>query len=91
MKKDKHSPGGNGPGGDSKEDRGYKHGSHGGPSPEQREKWDKLSDESKEKMKNVFRENRERLSSMTDEQRRSFIESNFKNISDADEASRNGK
>ena len=62
-----------------------------GPTSAQRERWEKLSDAAKEKMKSVFRDNRERLSNMTDEQRRTFIESNFKTIEEADTASRNGK
>ncbi|MDB6140392.1 MAG: hypothetical protein JWO94_3464 [Verrucomicrobiaceae bacterium] len=87
MKKDKHSPGGNpGQRDPSGNDRGYKRGPRTGPTPEQREKWDKLSDGAKEKMKGVFRDNRERLGSMTEEQRRTFIESNFKSISEADAA-----
>jgi len=90
MKKDKHAPGGK-PGGDPKaEDRGYKHG-RAGPSQEQRERWEKLSDSAKEKVKGLFRDNRERLTNMTDEQRRAFMESNFKTIEEADTASRSGK
>ena len=64
-----------------------------GPTPaqKQRERWEKLSDSAKEKVRGIFRDNRDRLSSMTDEQRRTFIESNFKTIEEADTASRNGK
>ena len=62
-----------------------------GPTPAQRERWEKLSDAAKEKVKGIFRDNRDRLSSMTDEERRTFIESNFKTIEEADTASRNGK
>ena len=90
MKKDKHSPGGGTPAGDPK-DRGYNRGQRGGPSPEMRERWDKLSDSAKEKAKSLFRDNRERVTNMTDEQRRAFFESNFKTIEQADTASRNGK
>ena len=91
MKKDKHSPGGSPAHEPSSNDKGYKRSPRTGPSPEQRERWEKLSDSAKEKVKGIFRDNRERLSSMTDEQRRTFIESNFKNIEEADTANRNGK
>lgn len=92
MKKDKHSPGSNpGQREPSSNDKGFKRGPRSGPSPEQRERWEKLSDESKEKVKNLFRDNRERVMSMTDEQRRSFFESNFKTIEEADSTNRKGK
>ncbi len=90
MKKDKHAPGGAPGRPDSKDDRGYHHG-RGGPSDEQRERFNNLSDTAKEKVRDLFRQNRDRLMGMTDEQRRAFLESNFKNISEADQASRNGK
>jgi len=91
MKKDKHSPGATPSREPSSNDRGFKRGPRSGPSPEQKERWDKLSDESKEKVKNLFRDNRERVMSMTEEQRRSFFESNFKTIEEADGANRKGK
>ena len=55
-----------------------------GPSPAQKERWDKLSDTAKEKVKNIFRENRERLQKMTEEERRAFFESNFDKIEKED-------
>ncbi len=62
-----------------------------GITPEMRQRWEKLSDNAKEKLKTFFRENRERLSSMSEEQRRTLIDSNFKTIEQADAASRNGQ
>ncbi len=62
-----------------------------GPTEEQRRRFDALSDAAKEKVRALFRDNRERLTSMTEEERRAFIESQFKTISEADEASRKGK
>ena len=92
MKKDKTSPGSTPSAKDpSPDDKGYKRSPRMGPPPEVRERYEKLSDEAKEKMKNVFRDNRDRMQAMTDEQRRSFLESNFKNIAESDETSRKGK
>ena len=92
MKKDKTSPGSTPSSqGPSADDKGYKRSPRTGPPPEVRERWEKLSDEAKEKLKSVFRDNRERMGAMTEEQRRSFLESNFKNIAESDEAARRGK
>ncbi|MDB6118521.1 MAG: hypothetical protein JWO08_2302 [Verrucomicrobiaceae bacterium] len=53
-------------------------------SPEQRQRWEKLSPESQEKVKGLFRENRDRVLKMSDEERRAFFESNFKRIEEED-------
>ncbi len=81
----KGTPGGPPPRGDrmSENDRGYKRSQHG-PPPEVREKFDALSESGKEKVKNLFRDNREKLMNMNEEQRRSFLESGFKKISEED-------
>ena len=88
MKKDKPSPGGNSA--PSPDDKGYKR-TRSGPTPEMRERFEKLSDAAKDKVRSFFRDNRDRMGGMTDEQRRSFIESNIKPIAEQDEAGRNGK
>jgi hypothetical protein len=77
----KGSPGGPPPRGDrvSENDKGYKR-SMKGPPPEVREKYEALSPAAKEKVHNLFRDNREKLQGMNDEQRRSFMESNFNKI-----------
>ena len=59
-----------------------------GPSDDVRRRYENLSEAAKEKMKGIFRDNREKMQQMTDEQRRSFLESNFKRIADSDEATK---
>lgn len=87
MKKDKHAPAASpSPQQPNSNDRGYHRGPHTGPTPEQRERWEKLSDGAKEKVRNLFRDNRDRVMNMTDEQRRSFFESNFKSIEATDKS-----
>lgn len=86
MKKDKHAPAASPQHEPSSNDRGYHRGPRTGPTPEQRERWEKLSDSAKEKVRNLFRDNRDRISTMTDEQRRSFFESNFKSIEASDKS-----
>ena len=63
----------------------------GGPTPEMRERFEKLSDAAKDKIRSFFRDNRDRMSGMADEERRSFIESNLKPVMEQDEAGRKGK
>ncbi|MDB6140393.1 MAG: hypothetical protein JWO94_3465 [Verrucomicrobiaceae bacterium] len=62
-----------------------------GPTPEQRAKWETLSDAAKEKMKSLFRDHGDSLKAMTEKERHAFIESQFKSITEEDEAARKGK
>lgn len=86
MKKHKVSPGGGGPppppGGD---DKGF-HRDKRGPSKEDRERFEKLSDEGRGKLMRFFGENRERMMTMSEDDRRSFIKNNFEKIEKEDQS-----
>ena len=90
MKKHKTSPGGTSSGGDERrgEDRGFSRGERRGPPPEVMERYNKLSDGAKEKMKQHFTEHKDRLMNMNPEERKSFMEKSFKKIAEEDEAKR---
>ncbi len=58
-----------------------------GPSPEIRAKYEALSEAGREKVRTLFRDNRDKLMTMSEEQRRSFLESGFKKIAEEDKGS----
>lgn len=89
MRKHKTAPGGTSSGGDR--DRGGDGGFRGerrGPPPEAVERYNKLSDGAKEKLRSHFTENRERIMNMNPEERRAYMETSFKRIADEDEKGR---
>ena len=91
MKKHKTAPGGTPSnegdrrGGDERFSRG---GERRGPPPEVIERYNKLSDDAKDKLRKHFTENRERLMNMNPEERKSFMEKSFKKIAEDDESKR---
>lgn len=68
------------------EDRGFSRGDRRGPPPEVVERYQKLSDGAKEKLRQHFTENRERVMNMNPEERKSFMEKSFKKIAEEDES-----
>ena len=90
MKKHKTAPGGSGGGEGERrggEDRGFSR-DRRGPPPEAVERYNKLSDGAKEKLRKHFTENRERVMNMNPEERKAYMEKSFKKIADEDESSR---
>jgi hypothetical protein len=52
------------------------------------ERYNKLSDKAKEKLRSHFTENRERIMNMNPEERKSYMEKTFKKVAEEDESSR---
>lgn len=88
MKKNKMTPGGGGPpGGPPGGDRGFSR-ERRGPPPEAVERYNKLSDDAKNKLRKTFEENRERVMNMSPDDRRVFMENTFRKIAEDDEKNR---
>jgi len=88
MKKNKTAPGGNNsPGPEERREGGYSR-DRRGPPPEVMERYNKLSDKAKEKLRSHFTENRERIMNMNPEERKSYMEKTFKKVAEEDESSR---
>ena len=73
--------------GPSEGDRGYSKG-HRGPSREDMDRFNSMSPEAQEKVKNLFREGREKIMSMNEDDRRTYIRSQVEKIA-ADDAKGN--
>lgn len=87
MKKGKSAPAGGPPPSARPEDRGFRRDQRG-PPPEVIQRYQALSDDAKNKLRKTFEENRERITNMNPEERRAFMEKNFKTIAEEDEAKR---
>ena len=89
MKKGKNAPAGNPPPPPSgrPEDRGFRRDQRG-PPPEVIQRYQALSEEAKSKLRKSFEDNRERITNMNPEERRAFMEKNFKTIAEEDESKR---
>ncbi|MBL9115654.1 MAG: hypothetical protein JNJ83_11660 [Verrucomicrobiaceae bacterium] len=70
--------------GPSEGDRGYSRGNRG-PSKEDMDKFQRMSPEAQEKMRNFFRDNRDRFMSMNEDDRRNFIRSSFDKVYNEDQ------
>jgi hypothetical protein len=85
MKKHKLSPGGGAPPpAPSGDDKGF-HRDKRGPSKEDRERFERLSDEGRGKVMRFFGENRERMMTMSEDDRRAFIKNSFEKIEKEDQ------
>ena len=69
--------------GPSKEDKGYSRG-HRGPSKEDIERFQAMSPEAQDKVKNFFRENRDKFMGMNEDDRRNINRSNDEKIANED-------
>jgi hypothetical protein len=75
--------------GPSEGDRGYSKGQRG-PSKEDIARFQAMSPEGQEKMKNFFRENRDKFMGMNEDDRRNFIRSNAEKIINEDQQRKGG-
>ena len=87
MKKGKTSPGGQSNKEERREEKGFSR-DRRGPPPEVMERYNKLSDKAKEKLRSHFTENRERIMNMNPEERKAYMENTFKKVAAEDESSR---
>lgn len=88
MKKHKTAPGSNSSGHEERRGDDRFSRERRGPPPEAVERYNKLSDGAKEKLRQHFTENRDRIMNMNSEERRSFMEKSFKKIAEDDEKNR---
>lgn len=91
LKKKREKSPGNGPppGGPPGGDDRFRRSSSRGPSEEERARYESLSDNAKEKMRNFFRDNLDRLRNAgSDEERRQFVRSAFEKIESEDKKNR---
>ena len=86
MKKHKITPGSGAspPPPPSGNDKGFQR-ERRGPPPEVMERYNKLSDDAKSRLRKTFEDSRERIMNMSPEDRRTFMENNFKKIAEEDE------
>jgi hypothetical protein len=89
LKKHKAAPGGgdSGPPPPSGGDKGFQR-DRRGPPPEVIERYNRLSDDAKNRLRKTFEDSRERLMNMSPDDRRTFMESNFKKVAEEDEKSK---
>ncbi len=89
MKKHKMTPGSGGspPPSPPGNEKGFQR-ERRGPPPEVMERYNKLSDDAKGRLRKTFEDSRERIMNMSPEDRRTFMENNFKKIAEEDEKNR---